>query len=101
MSLRPRSLLGLPYELDPTTATSVTSSANSPCIASISASLGLPPRPPVPQRTQQFRHALVGDLILSYEALQLTADIGLMLIAHIAQPDSPSQEALNRLATAR
>jgi hypothetical protein len=49
--------------------------------------------------TQPFHHALVGDLTLSYEALQLTADIGLTLIVYTAEPDSPSQEALNRLAS--
>lgn len=48
--------------------------------------------------TQPFRHPLVGDLTLSYEALQLTADIGLTLVVYTAEPDSPSQEALNRLA---
>jgi transcriptional regulator with XRE-family HTH domain len=49
--------------------------------------------------TQQFRHALVGDLTLGYEALELTADIGQTLIVYTAEPDSPSQNALNRLAT--
>jgi transcriptional regulator with XRE-family HTH domain len=48
--------------------------------------------------TQPFHHPLVGDLTLSYEALQLTADIGLTLIVYTAEPGSPSQEALNRLA---
>ncbi|MGH3404348.1 MAG: helix-turn-helix domain-containing protein [Streptosporangiaceae bacterium] len=48
--------------------------------------------------TQPFRHPLVGDLALSYEAFQLTADIGLTLIVYTAEADSPSQEALNRLA---
>ena len=48
--------------------------------------------------TQRFHHPLVGDLTLNYEALQLTADIGLTLIVYTAEPDSPSQEALNRLA---
>jgi hypothetical protein len=48
--------------------------------------------------TQPFHQPLVGDLTLSYEALQLTADIGLTLIVYTAEPDSPSQEALNRLA---
>src|SRR6266550_1287423 len=48
--------------------------------------------------TQPFHHVLVGDLTLSYEALQLTADIGLTLIVYTAEPDSPSQEALDLLA---
>jgi 2-polyprenyl-6-methoxyphenol hydroxylase-like FAD-dependent oxidoreductase len=49
--------------------------------------------------TQPFHHPLVGDLTLSYEALELTADIGQTLIVYTAQPDSPSQQALNRLAS--
>ena len=49
--------------------------------------------------TQPFHHPLVGDLTLSYEALQLTADIGLTLIVYAAEPGSPSQQALNRLAS--
>lgn len=49
--------------------------------------------------TQPFHHPLVGDLTLSYEALQLTADVGLTLTIYTAEPDSPSQEALNRLAS--
>jgi len=49
--------------------------------------------------TQPFHHPLVGDLTLSYEALQLMADVGLTLIVYAAEPGSPSQEALNRLAS--
>ena len=48
--------------------------------------------------TQPFRHPLVGDLTLHYEALALTAEIGQTLIVYTAEPDSPSQGALNRLA---
>jgi transcriptional regulator with XRE-family HTH domain len=48
--------------------------------------------------TQPFQHPLVGDLTLSYEALQLTADTGQILLVYTAEPDSPSQQALNRLA---
>lgn len=47
---------------------------------------------------QQFRHPLVGDLTLSYEALELTADIGLTLLVYAADPGSPSCDALTRLA---
>jgi hypothetical protein len=49
--------------------------------------------------TQPFCHPLVGELTLSYEALELTADIGLTLVVYTAEPDSPSQEALDRLAS--
>ncbi len=48
--------------------------------------------------TQPFHHPLVGDLTLAYEALQVTADIGQALIVYTAEPGSPSQDALNRLA---
>jgi hypothetical protein len=47
---------------------------------------------------QQFRHALVGDLSLSYEAFALSTDIGQTLVVYTAEPDSPSQDALDRLA---
>jgi transcriptional regulator with XRE-family HTH domain len=49
--------------------------------------------------TQPFHHPLVGDLTLNYEALELTAEIGLTLIVYTAERSSPSQEALNRLAS--
>jgi transcriptional regulator with XRE-family HTH domain len=48
--------------------------------------------------TQPFHHPLVGDLTLSYEALQLTANVGLTLVVYTAEPGSLSEEALNRLA---
>jgi transcriptional regulator with XRE-family HTH domain len=47
--------------------------------------------------TQPFHQPLVGDLTLNYEALELTADVGLTLVVYTAEPDSPSQEALDRL----
>ena len=49
--------------------------------------------------TQRFHHPLVGDLTLSYEALELPADIGQTLLVYTAQADSPSQQALNELAS--
>jgi hypothetical protein len=48
--------------------------------------------------TQPFHHPLVGDLTLTYEALDLTTDIGLTLVAYMAEAHSPSQEAVHRLA---
>jgi transcriptional regulator with XRE-family HTH domain len=48
--------------------------------------------------TQPFRHPLVGDLTLSYEALDVVADPGHTIIVYSAEPDSPSQAGLDRLA---
>ena len=47
---------------------------------------------------QRFHHPLVGDLTLGYEALDLVADVGLTLVVYAAEPGSPSQDALRRLA---
>ena len=47
--------------------------------------------------TQPFHHPLVGDLQLTYEALELIADVGLTLIVYAPDPNSPSQDALKRL----
>src|SRR5438105_4675977 len=48
--------------------------------------------------TQKFRHPLVGELTLNYEALDLAADVDQILVAYTVEPDSPSKEALRRLA---
>lgn len=48
--------------------------------------------------SQPFCHALVGNLTLSYEALQVAADPGQILIVYTAEPESASQNALQRLA---
>ena len=48
--------------------------------------------------TQPFRHPLVGDLTLNYEAFDLTTDTGQTLIVYTAPPDTPDQAALDRLA---
>src|SRR5256885_5405465 len=47
--------------------------------------------------TQRFRHPLVGELTLTYEALELAADVDQILMAYTVEPDSTSQEALRRL----
>lgn len=44
-----------------------------------------------------IHHPVVGDLDLSYEALDLTSDQGLLLLAYTAAPGSPSDDALRVL----
>ncbi len=47
--------------------------------------------------TQRFRHPLAGDLTLTYEALELTADVGVTVVVYAAEPGSPSRGALDGL----
>ena len=49
--------------------------------------------------TKRFHHRVVGDLVLTYEGLALTADPGQTLITFTAEPGSPSQQALTFLAS--
>jgi transcriptional regulator with XRE-family HTH domain len=46
-----------------------------------------------------LHHPVVGDLTLTYESMELTADAGLKLNAYSAEPGTPSQDALNLLAS--
>jgi len=48
---------------------------------------------------QPFRHPIVGDLTLDYDALEIPADPGLTIVAYSAEPDSAAQLALDQLAT--
>jgi transcriptional regulator with XRE-family HTH domain len=48
---------------------------------------------------KHLHHPLVGDLTLSYESMDLTADQGLRLNAYSAVPGSPDQDALNLIAS--
>ncbi len=48
---------------------------------------------------KRFHHPLVGDLTLTYEALELPADPGQTIFAYTAEPNSPSHDALNLLAS--
>ena len=48
--------------------------------------------------TKRFRHPLVGDLTLAYEALDVLGDAGLTIIAYSAEPGTPADEALHELA---
>ena len=46
-----------------------------------------------------LHHPVVGDLSLTYEALDLAADAGLRISAYTAEPGSASEDALNLLAS--
>jgi transcriptional regulator with XRE-family HTH domain len=48
---------------------------------------------------KRLRHPVVGDLDLSYERLELPSDPGLTLFVYTAEPGSPSQHALDLLAS--
>jgi transcriptional regulator with XRE-family HTH domain len=49
--------------------------------------------------TKRIHHPVVGDLDLSFEAMTLTADDGLILNAFTAEPGSASADALSLLAS--
>ncbi len=49
--------------------------------------------------TKAVTHPLVGDLDLSFEALDISTERGLQLIAFSAQPGSPTSDALHLLAS--
>jgi transcriptional regulator with XRE-family HTH domain len=49
--------------------------------------------------TKQFHHPVVGDLTLSYNRLELTADPGLTLTTYTPEPGSPSADALKLLGS--
>jgi transcriptional regulator with XRE-family HTH domain len=49
--------------------------------------------------TKRFHHPLVGDLTLTFEALELAADPGQRLNIYTAEPGSPSHDALDLLAS--
>src|SRR6266705_808479 len=48
---------------------------------------------------KRFHHPVVGDLELAFESFPLAADPGQSLLTYTAEPGSPSQEALNLLAS--
>ncbi|HUN36893.1 MAG TPA: helix-turn-helix transcriptional regulator [Trebonia sp.] len=48
---------------------------------------------------KRFRHPAVGDLTLTFEALDLAADSGLRISAYTAEPGTQSDDALKLLAT--
>ncbi len=49
--------------------------------------------------TKHFRHPIVGDLILAYETLELAAEPGIAMTVYTAEPGSPTQQALQLLAS--
>lgn len=49
--------------------------------------------------TKRFHHPVVGDLTLTFEALELAADPGQRLNVYTAEPGSPSDDALRLLAS--
>lgn len=49
--------------------------------------------------TKNLHHPVVGDLTLTYEALELAGDSTLRLNAYTAEPGSPTQDALNLLGS--
>jgi len=48
---------------------------------------------------KQLHHSIVGDLELSYEAMELTSDPGLTFLAYTAEPNTPSADKLKMLAS--
>jgi len=49
--------------------------------------------------TKHMHHPLVGELDLSFEAMELVADPGLTMFVHTAEPASKAEQALNLLAS--
>ena len=48
---------------------------------------------------KRLHHPIVGDLTLAFEAFELSADDGQRINVYTAEPGSPSEEALNLLAS--
>jgi transcriptional regulator with XRE-family HTH domain len=49
--------------------------------------------------TKRLHHPIVGELTLTFEAMELSADTGLTMFAYTAEPGSKSAESLNLLAS--
>jgi transcriptional regulator with XRE-family HTH domain len=49
--------------------------------------------------TKRFNHPEVGELVLAYEELAITAEPGLILMIYTAEPGSPSAQRIRLLAT--
>jgi transcriptional regulator with XRE-family HTH domain len=48
---------------------------------------------------KDFHHPVVGDLSLTFEMMELSADTGLAILAYSAEPNSRSEEALHLLGS--
>jgi hypothetical protein len=46
-----------------------------------------------------FRHPVIGEISLDFEAMELPADPGLTLTAYTAAPGTPADDALRLLAS--
>jgi transcriptional regulator with XRE-family HTH domain len=49
--------------------------------------------------TKRLHHPIVGDLELTYEAMELSADSGLVMFAYTAEPGTKSEQALQLLGS--
>jgi transcriptional regulator with XRE-family HTH domain len=49
--------------------------------------------------TKRLHHPIVGDLELTYEAMELSADTGLVMFAYTAEPGTKSEQALQLLGS--
>ena len=49
--------------------------------------------------TKRFQHPVVGELVLAYEELAITAEPGNVVLVYTAEPGSPSAEGLRLLAS--
>ena len=49
--------------------------------------------------TKRLHHPVVGDLELTYEAMELSADTGLVMFAYTAEPGTKSEQALQLLGS--
>jgi len=49
--------------------------------------------------TKRLHHPLVGDLVLTYESMELAADPGLTMFVYTAEPGSKCEEALSLLGS--
>jgi transcriptional regulator with XRE-family HTH domain len=50
-------------------------------------------------RVKRFHHPVVGELTLSFENMELSGDVGLMMFAYTPEPGSSSEEVLSQLAS--